>query len=373
VSGVTNGLKCARSFREFLPASEIVPVESQDLTAMINRVFQGNWPDYTCLLAEEWRFDEIERDAMKRVGHEFEGRKHGSIAEIVLKSLYDFEDSLSRFHAYASCVAIAQFWTSWNLQRHLAEFTERLKESPTALSLSNEPRSGTRAAREHLNVQLAVYAHQIVSVSHLNAPAVTSRVAVARLPSRAELQRLKSSLAALDSLDTILRDDMVGISNYEVPMQLWVAAKSIFDSLSSDVSTPTSEFAFYAQPNVLRAQIFAVRTELQLKIDVLERTELGGVPPPNANTPSIEENVGLTKRASSTVSSFAAAKRMQDYMDAQGLGQTAFAIMAETTDRTIRSFKAKGKVRKDVFGRIARAMGLTTAELLGENRKVTGR
>src|ERR1700732_4278885 len=136
---------------------------------------------------------------------------------------------------------VAKFWTSWNLQRHLAEFTERIKDSTTARSLSNEPRRAARAAREHLNVQLAVYAHEIVSVPPRSdfRPSLT-----------VELQRLKSVRVGLDGQDAILRDAMAGAANYKVPMQMWKAVKLVFDGLPADLVGISHDFAFDSQPNV---------------------------------------------------------------------------------------------------------------------------
>jgi hypothetical protein len=122
-------------------------------------------PDYTCFLGSEWRFEEVEKDASKRVGHQFEGRKFQSIAEIVLKALYDLEIALLRIHPDLSATSASEFWTSWNIQRHMAEFTDNIKDSPTALALSREPRSAAHTARDWLNVQLAAYAHEITPMS----------------------------------------------------------------------------------------------------------------------------------------------------------------------------------------------------------------
>jgi hypothetical protein len=273
VVGIVSGLKCRRSFREFLPPGEISPVAPEDLSALIKRVFSGNMPDYTCLLEEEWRFGEIEKDAMKRVGHEFEGRKHGSVAEIVLKSLYDLEQSLFLFHQNASCDAVAKFWTSWNVQRHLAEFTERIKESSTVRSLSHEPRRAARAAREHLNVQLAVFAHEIASVPNLitrptpvfSGAATASRDDV-QPSSSVEVRRLKAFRDGLDGQDAILRAAMEDASNYQVPIQMWKAVKLVFDALPADLAGLANDFAFDPQPNVLRSQISALRVKLENRI-----------------------------------------------------------------------------------------------------------
>ena len=51
-------------------------------------------------------------------------------------------------------------------------------------------------------------------------------------------------------------------------------------------------------------------------------------------------------------------------MNARGLGQTEFAIQANTTDKTIRKFRQTGKVKKSILDGIASAMGISKQELL---------
>jgi len=159
------GTKSDRLFREFLSSTEIGVIAPEDISRLLRRVFSGTMPDYTCFLGSEWRFEEVEKDASKRVGHQFEGRKFQSIAEIVLKALYDLEIALLRIHPDLSATSASEFWTSWNIQRHMAEFTDNIKDSPTALALSREPRSAAHTARDWLNVQLAAYAHEITPMS----------------------------------------------------------------------------------------------------------------------------------------------------------------------------------------------------------------
>jgi hypothetical protein len=69
-------------------------------------------------------------------------------------------------------------------------------------------------------------------------------------------------------------------------------------------------------------------------------------------------------RSPGTIQSWIAVSRMDAYIDAKGLGQTEFAGLARTTDRTIRSFRKTGKVRRDIFDQIAKAMGITREELI---------
>jgi plasmid maintenance system antidote protein VapI len=55
---------------------------------------------------------------------------------------------------------------------------------------------------------------------------------------------------------------------------------------------------------------------------------------------------------------------METYLNAKGIGQTDFASTIGTTDRTLRSFRRTGKVRRDMFESIAKAMGTTKEALL---------
>jgi hypothetical protein len=73
--------------------------------------------------------------------------------------------------------------------------------------------------------------------------------------------------------------------------------------------------------------------------------------------------VGRKKRLAATVTSPSAARRMETYMESKPIGQTAFAGQVGTTDRTLRRFRRTGKVRRDIFDDIAKAMGMSSEEL----------
>ena len=87
---------------------------------------------------------------------------------------------------------------------------------------------------------------------------------------------------------------------------------------------------------------------------------------PHTPTPQQPETETIPKprRASATVTNAPAARRMQDYIESMGLGQEEFARSAQTTARTLLSFRKTGKVRRDIFDDIARAMGLTRDQLM---------
>ena len=76
-----------------------------------------------------------------------------------------------------------------------------------------------------------------------------------------------------------------------------------------------------------------------------------------------EQEVVGPKRLKSTISSPSAARRMEAYLESKPMNQTDFAGQAQTTDRTLRSFRKTGKVRRDIFENIAKAMGTTAEEL----------
>jgi hypothetical protein len=70
------------------------------------------------------------------------------------------------------------------------------------------------------------------------------------------------------------------------------------------------------------------------------------------------------KRLSSTITCPNAARRMEAYLESKGMSQTTFANQVGTTDRTLRSFRQTGKVRRDIFDSIAKIMNIPKEELL---------
>lgn len=70
------------------------------------------------------------------------------------------------------------------------------------------------------------------------------------------------------------------------------------------------------------------------------------------------------KRFSAQVKSESAAHKLAAYMERRGLGQTEFANLANTTDKTIRKFLKTGSVKRSILTDIAAAMGTTREELL---------
>jgi hypothetical protein len=90
----------------------------------------------------------------------------------------------------------------------------------------------------------------------------------------------------------------------------------------------------------------------------------------NSSEPSHSAGAGTDstswprKRLPSTISSPIAAARMSDHLAKNQIGQTEFANRVGTTDRTLRNFRQKGKIRRDIFDKIATEMCLTREQLL---------
>jgi hypothetical protein len=71
-----------------------------------------------------------------------------------------------------------------------------------------------------------------------------------------------------------------------------------------------------------------------------------------------------TPRMAATITSPTAVRKMEAYLQTNGIGLTEFATHAEPTDRTLRSFRKTGTVRRQIFESIAKAMGVSKQDLL---------
>jgi hypothetical protein len=121
-----------------------------------------------------------------------------------------------------------------------------------------------------------------------------------------------------------------------------------------------ADLNYHASDNEIKVAIMeAIRIRTNAYLDSV----LGLIPlePLPAST---KETAPPRVRLSATVSSPLAARRMETYLREKGIGQTEFAIQAQTTDRTLRNFRKTGKVRRDILASIASAMGTTKEKLL---------
>lgn len=70
------------------------------------------------------------------------------------------------------------------------------------------------------------------------------------------------------------------------------------------------------------------------------------------------------RRMSASIHSPSAARKVEAFIEAKGIGLTNFATSAGLTDRTLRSFRKTGRIRRSLLDGIAQAMGTTREELL---------
>jgi len=70
------------------------------------------------------------------------------------------------------------------------------------------------------------------------------------------------------------------------------------------------------------------------------------------------------RRAVASIGTHASARRMETHIESKGMSFTEFAGRAGTSDRTLRTFRKSGRIKRSVFDSIATAMGITREELL---------
>ena len=161
-----NGSKCKKTLRDCLPAEGLGPLpestSEEEFEDVYVRAIEGRSGKYSCCLDEDWRFDEMEADAWRRPGHEFDAARYHSIGETVVRAIHDLEATFQKLHPNAPCAAAAAFWRSWQVQRHIADVCSRLVKSGVARCLVSKMTAGDREAerwRVHLYRQLAAFAH----------------------------------------------------------------------------------------------------------------------------------------------------------------------------------------------------------------------
>ena len=109
----------------------------------------------------------------------------------------------------------------------------------------------------------------------------------------------------------------------------------------------------------------AIRTALQVHVKTyVEKPKFIATPAATQRLTAAEPKAPPKGRLRGTITSPIGARRMEAFIEATGKGQTEFAITAGTTDRTLRNFRKKGTVRRDIFDGIAEAMGITRDELM---------
>ena len=163
--------QAAKPLSTFLPLSSIGRWAPKfDMNDELARLLDGTRvsPRVRCYLSPAWRFEQMEADSWKRSGHEYAGLAHRSIAEIIVKALYDLEGSLDQLHPQLSNSARADFWRSWQIDDHLARFCSMVARSGEAEALARESFcvvNEVNQARNWVYLQLELYATDLRATS----------------------------------------------------------------------------------------------------------------------------------------------------------------------------------------------------------------
>ncbi len=115
------------TLRDYLPPSTI-RARFADLKTEISDAVDGRAPEPTCELGSDWHFDRLALHASASGGYKFEGFRIESFRQSLLRMAYELEDELRREHPALSASAIASFWTSWSVWKHLAVWGRRLDQ-----------------------------------------------------------------------------------------------------------------------------------------------------------------------------------------------------------------------------------------------------
>jgi len=147
------------TLNNLLPQDEIQPhVPSLGLEQKIDRTLNQLDVEPSCFLRG---FVEIERDAIRREGHEYEGRIFRGSGRQMAFVVRDLVESLRHAFPAAPGHTVADFLTSFNVFKHLRNFAMRLKGDPSLQTVLI--RQDVAAALDFILRQLASRAHTIRS------------------------------------------------------------------------------------------------------------------------------------------------------------------------------------------------------------------
>jgi hypothetical protein len=149
-----------RRFRDFLAPEDIGAEQNSDLEADLDDYSAGRAAQLSCDLGDDWQFSAIEAAASKLEGHSFRGRAIQSLPHQLALITWDLENALVQVHGQLSAAALAAFWTSWRLWRHVAEWArsvcEELNRQRAAAAVMD-----SRPALQFLYRQMWAYAQEV--------------------------------------------------------------------------------------------------------------------------------------------------------------------------------------------------------------------
>jgi hypothetical protein len=141
-------------------------------------IADANSGDFSCCLGMDWQFLHVERDASRRAGHIFDGTRYGSVAEILVRALYDLEDAVFAIHRPGPpAAAMADLWVSGQVQLHIAKFCRELTNPANAPVVAvntlhkGDWTAAVESARTNVYRRLAAIAHELRAETASSTPA----------------------------------------------------------------------------------------------------------------------------------------------------------------------------------------------------------
>ena len=131
------GQSVKRSIREFIGSELREPMIELTLEEQYERALQDRTGNYSCFLGPDWSYLEIETAATK-VWLDRPSPAASDAAPVLLQFVTSLENILHKTHPHAPASAIADFWSSWQVHRHLMRFCRRYQDSKLALQLASD-------------------------------------------------------------------------------------------------------------------------------------------------------------------------------------------------------------------------------------------
>ncbi len=151
-------------FQDFLKPEDIGPSQSLTAQQVLDIATKGLpiLPSCACYLGLDWDFEAIAREASKGPGHRFEGRQVVSFAHQLREAVCELDNTLYNHHSGFSLSALSDFWQSWQVLRHIADFC-RILMADQSLDSDWRRREKIKEARGFVHRQLFSYCQTLGS------------------------------------------------------------------------------------------------------------------------------------------------------------------------------------------------------------------
>ncbi|MCU1302806.1 MAG: hypothetical protein JWQ87_3090 [Candidatus Sulfotelmatobacter sp.] len=148
------------SLDDLLPRNMKQFPELPDLEGALDDLFAGRTPEIGCSLDEDWQFGRIQIPPMARSGL-INLVSEGGFPGVAFSFVRMLEQSFNNISPEHSAMAVSDFWQSWEVCKHLADFCYELGRSITAtLVVGDRSRSEEEARKAYIFIrtQLAAFA-----------------------------------------------------------------------------------------------------------------------------------------------------------------------------------------------------------------------